>query len=77
MVYSTSSTLPPYLTMSRIQKKSYFDRLNSDYLNKMIEGVSSLNLNSNSDKYISSQTKRKPAIKFNDVVYEVPFGKED
>jgi hypothetical protein len=74
--YSTSSTPPTYLMMSRFERINYFEKLNQEYETKMKQLKPDSNLNSNSD-VIKSKPKRKPAIKFSDVVYELPFAKDD
>ena len=62
--------------MTRYERINYFDKLNWEYEMKMKPAQPNSNLNSNSD-VIHLKPKRKPAIKFSDVVYELPFGKED
>lgn len=62
--------------MSRFERINYFARLNWEYEMKMKPVKLNSNLNSNSD-VIHSKPKRKPAIKFSDVVYELPFAKDD
>ena len=42
----------------------------------MSQHVSNSNLKSNSDT-VRSKTKPKPSIRFSDIVYELPFGKDD
>lgn len=59
--------------MPRFQRQNYFDRLNREYMRKMsVENTENLNSNSDCAPVLA---KKKPAIKFSNVVYEVPFDK--